>query len=92
MRKCYLLLPFLFSTFSANATENEKELIFKIEEMHCQLCVYLVNKEVRNIEGVKTTKASLKERKLTVTTAQNVLDEEIAKAIRKLNYTPELVK
>lgn len=92
MRNYYLLLLFLFSTFSANATENEKELIFKVEEMHCQLCVYLVNKEVRNVEGVKTTKASLKERKISVIADPKVENEQIANAIRKLNYTPELVE
>lgn len=87
MRKLLLCLI----AFSTSAWA-EKQITFKVEEMHCQLCAYLVNKEVRNVEGVRTSKVSLKERQVTIFADENVENEQIIKAIEKLNYSAKLVE
>ena len=44
------LLLSLFS-FSVAQAEETKQVVLKVNEMNCQLCAYLVNKELRNIDG-----------------------------------------
>lgn len=87
MRK---LLVFLIA-FSASAWA-EKQIIVKVEEMNCQLCAYLVNKEVRNVEGVRTSKASIKEREVTIFADEKVENASLIQAIEKLNYSAKLVE
>jgi Copper chaperone len=87
-----LILFFSFNTMSyANETntvnDNEKQVVLYVKEMTCQLCVYLVNKELRAIDGVISTKASFKDRLVKVITQKSVSDETLIKAINKLNYS-----
>ncbi|WP_324682314.1 heavy-metal-associated domain-containing protein [Bibersteinia trehalosi] len=89
-----LLLTFLsFSALAnfAQATEK-KTMTFHIPEMYCQLCVYLVNKEVREVEGVMSSKASFKERNMVIVAQQHVQEADIVNAIKKLNYSATLIK
>lgn len=72
--------------------EGEKQIVLKVKEMNCQLCAYLVNKELRNVDGVISTKASIKDGLVTVVEDPKVTDEQLFKAIHKLNYTAEVVK
>ena len=60
------LLLFSLFTFSIAQAEETKQVVLKVNEMNCQLCAYLVNKELRNIDGVISTKASIKDRTVTV--------------------------
>ena len=62
------------------------------KEMNCQLCAYLVNKELRNIDGVISTKASIQDRTVTVVEDPKVSDEQLINAIHKLEYTAEVIK
>lgn len=87
MRK---LLVFLMA-FSASAWA-EKQVVFKVEEMTCQLCAYLVNKEVRNVEGVRTSKASIKDCEVTIFADEKVENTALIQAIEKLNYSAKLVE
>jgi len=75
------------------ATEQsaQKEVNFYIKEMNCQLCVYLVNKELRAIDGVVSTKANMKDRKVKIVANENVPVEQMIKAIEKLSYTAEQI-
>ncbi|OOF84566.1 hypothetical protein BKG93_07115 [Rodentibacter ratti] len=90
------LLLSLFTVFSVQAKDTpikaEKQIVLKVNEMTCQLCAYLVNKELRNIDGVISTKASIKDRTVTVLENSKVTDEQLINAIHKLNYTAEVVK
>lgn len=70
-------------------TENREVLLY-IKEMHCQLCVYLVNKELRAIEGVASTKADMKARQVKVVAAPNVTNAQLIEAVKKINYTAEV--
>jgi len=72
--------------------QAEKKIVLKVKEMNCQLCAYLVNKELRNIDGVISTKASIKDGTVTVVEEPKVTDEQLINAIHKLNYTAEVVK
>ena len=83
-----LLSWFAVSFVQANET---KEVVLKVKEMNCQLCAYLVNKELRNIDGVISTKASIKDGTVTVLEDPKVTDEQLIEAIHKLNYTAEAV-
>ena len=67
--------------------DNEKQVVLYVKEMTCQLCVYLVNKELRAIDGVISTNASFKDRLVKVVTQKSVSDETLIKAINKLNYS-----
>ncbi|MDE8034475.1 heavy-metal-associated domain-containing protein [Actinobacillus equuli subsp. equuli] len=71
--------------------QAQKEVNFYIKEMNCQLCVYLVNKELRVINGVISTKANMKERKVKIIASENVSIEQMIKAIEKLGYTAEQI-
>lgn len=88
---CTALLLSLFAISFAHANET-KQIVLKVKEMNCQLCAYLVNKELRNIDGVISTKASIKDRIVTVIEAPKVSDEQLINAIHKLEYTAEVVK
>ena len=83
-----LLSWFAVSFVQANET---KQIVLKVKEMNCQLCAYLVNKELRNIDGVISTKASIKDGTVTVLEDPKVTDEQLIEAIHKLNYTAEVV-
>lgn len=83
---CLLLTTAVFADEGAQTPPSR---IFKIEEMNCQLCAYLVNQEVRSIEGVVTTKASIKDRRLTVIAQPDVPNEAIVSAVNKLHYTAQ---
>ena len=76
-------------TLATQQTENREVLLY-IKEMHCQLCVYLVNKELRAIEGVESTKADMKARQVKVVAAPNVTDAQLIEAVKKINYTAEV--
>ena len=83
-----LLSWFAVSFVQANET---KEVVLKVKEMNCQLCAYLVNKELRNIDGVISTKASIKDGLVTVVEDPKVTNEQLFEAIHKLKYTAEVV-
>ena len=84
-----LLSWFAVSFVQANET---KEVVLKVKEMNCQLCAYLVNKELRNIDGVISTKASIKDGTVTVLEEPKVTDEQLIDAIHRLKYSAEVVK
>ena len=84
-----LLSWFAVSFVQANET---KEVVLKVKEMNCQLCAYLVNKELRNIDGVISTKASIKDGLVTVLEDPKVTDEQLIDAIHRLKYSAEVVK
>ena len=88
---CTALLLSLFAISFAHANET-KQIVLKVKEMNCQLCAYLVNKELRNIDGVISTKASIKDRIVAVIEDPKVSDEQLINAIHKLEYTAEVVK
>ncbi|SUU00750.1 copper chaperone [Actinobacillus lignieresii] len=71
--------------------QAQKEVNFYVKEMTCQLCVYLANKELRAIDGVISTKANMKERKVKIIANENVAVEQMIKAIEKLGYTAEQI-
>ena len=92
MKKLTTALLLSLFTFSIAQAEETKQVMLKVNEMNCQLCAYLVNKELRNIDGVISTKASIKDRTVTVVEDPKVSDEQLINAIHKLEYTAEVVK
>ena len=92
MKKLTTALLLSLFTFSAAQAEETKQVVLKVNEMNCQLCAYLVNKELRNIDGVISTKASIKDRTVTVVEDPKVADEKLINAIHKLKYNAEVVK
>ena len=71
--------------------QAEKTVVLHIPEMYCQLCVYLVNKELRAVEGVVSTKASMKDRKVNVVVKENVDVKSLIQAIEKLHYSATVI-
>ncbi|MFU2079520.1 heavy-metal-associated domain-containing protein [Avibacterium endocarditidis] len=84
MKKILLFLTAL--SFSLTSLAAERKVTLHIEEMNCQLCVYLVNKELRNIDGVQSTKANFNSRLVNVVADEKVSDEMLIQAIYKLHY------
>ncbi|MDY2947244.1 heavy-metal-associated domain-containing protein [Mannheimia varigena] len=71
--------------------QAEKTVVLHIPEMYCQLCVYLVNKELRAVEGVISTKASMKERKATVVAQADVDNQKLIQAVGKIHYSAKVM-
>lgn len=84
MKKFIILFSALLT--SAMSFAAERNITLHIEKMTCQLCVYLVNKELRNIDGVQSTKANFNTRLVYVVADEKVTDEMLIKAIDKLHY------
>lgn len=91
MKKIITVLWLSLFTLSFAQANETKQIVLKVKEMNCQLCAYLVNKELRNIDGVISTKASIKDGTVTVVEDPKVTDEQLIEAIHKLNYTAEAV-
>ncbi|MGY4676444.1 heavy-metal-associated domain-containing protein [Pasteurella sp. P03HT] len=97
MKKILCAFFLFFSLFNISyatapsVNADEKQVSIHIKEMTCQLCVYLVNKELRNIDGVVSTKASFKDRVVNIVAKQSVDNQQFVEAIRKLKYTPEIL-
>ncbi|QLB20513.1 hypothetical protein A6B43_02670 [Vespertiliibacter pulmonis] len=88
-----LLMFILFSSAQANEHQaDEKNVVIYIKEMNCQLCVYLVNKELRNIDGVVFTKGNINDHQVKIVAKKTVDNEQLIQAITKLKYTPEIVQ
>lgn len=71
--------------------QTEKKLTLHVEEMNCQLCVYLVNKELRAVDGVISTKASMKTRRVDIVAKQNVDTQTLIQAVEKLHYSAKVL-
>ena len=83
-------------THFAHATETtqtqpQREVMLSVPEMNCQPCIYLVNRELRSIEGVISTKANMKERNVKVVAKPEVSNEQLIQAIEKLHYTAKVM-
>lgn len=91
-KKSLLMLAALSALPAFAQQADEKKMTFSIPEMYCQLCVYLVNKEVRQVDGVVSSKASFKERKVSIIAKQEVSEQAIVQAVKNLNYTAILEK
>ncbi|OBW96013.1 heavy-metal-associated domain-containing protein [Gallibacterium salpingitidis] len=79
------------STAQAATTQTgEREVSFYIKEMTCQLCVYLVNKELRALDGVVKTKADMNAHTVKIIAKPTVTNQQLIQAIEKLHYTAQL--
>ena len=92
MKKIITVLWLSLFTLSFAQANETKQIVLKVKEMNCQLCAYLVNKELRNIDGVISTKASIKDGTVTVVEDPKVTDEQLIDAIHRLKYSAEVVK
>ncbi|OBX07236.1 heavy-metal-associated domain-containing protein [Gallibacterium genomosp. 3] len=70
----------------------EREVSFYVKEMTCQLCVYLVNKELRSLDGVIKTKANMNEHTVKVIAKPEVTNQQLIQAIEKLHYTAKVIE
>lgn len=70
----------------------EREVSFYVKEMTCQLCVYLVNKELRALDGVIKTKANMNEHTVKVIAKPEVTNQQLIQAIEKLHYTAKVIE
>ena len=99
MKSLLLAISLAFTTFFASQaigtemtqTQSQREVMLSVPEMNCQLCIYLVNRELRSIEGVISTKANMKERNVKVVAKPEVSNEQLIQAIEKLHYTAKVM-
>ncbi|EIJ67391.1 heavy-metal-associated domain-containing protein [Pasteurella bettyae] len=78
-------------TVTTQTLTEQREVSLFVDEMTCQLCVYLVNKELRAIDGVISTKATMKDKIVKVIVNNHVSNEQLIKAIQKLKYTAKVI-
>ncbi|MGR3807395.1 mercuric ion binding protein [Pasteurella testudinis DSM 23072] len=88
-----LVLSGLFSSvaLAAELGADEKQLTLQVNEMNCQLCAYLVNKELRNLDGVVSTKANIKTQQVKVVAKKELENQRLIQAIDGLHYTAAVV-
>ncbi|MDH2924594.1 mercuric ion binding protein [Nicoletella semolina] len=89
--KKYLTILFFTLRFISTSFASEREMHLFVKEMNCPLCVYLVNKQLRNIDGVSCTKADMKQHTVKVITNNTVINQQLINAIEKLNYSAEVM-
>ena len=65
-----------------------KKIKIEIGGMTCEHCVARVNKFVKNVNGVKDVKTSLKENKSYIETNDDVSIDSIKSAIEDAGYKP----
>lgn len=85
-----MLTTLLFSL--SVAAQAEQQLTLKIPEMTCQLCAYLVNKQLRAVDGVISTKANLKTQSVRITAQPQVNVQTLIQAVDELHYHAEVVE
>lgn len=59
---------------------------FGIKGMHCASCVYRVEKELKNVDGVKEAVVNLATNKATVTCDDNTTDDKLKSAVSGAGY------
>ena len=99
MKTLLLAVSLALTTFSASQaiatettqTQTQREVMLSVPEMNCQLCIYLVKRELRSIDGVISTKANMKERNVKVVAKPEVSNEQLIQAIEKLHYTAKVM-
>jgi Cu+-exporting ATPase len=57
-----------------------------IEGMHCASCSSNIERSLKKIPGIKEVSISLITKKAIIETDENVLDEELKKAISRAGY------
>jgi copper ion binding protein len=65
-----------------------KKIKIEVGGMTCEHCVARVNKFVKNVNGVKDVKTSLKENKSYIETNDDVSVDSIKSAIEDAGYKP----
>ncbi|MDO5045973.1 MAG: heavy metal-associated domain-containing protein [Campylobacter sp.] len=73
------------------ATANQNFVIL-VEGMHCPLCTAMVRKALLKVDGVKSAKANLKDKKAIVQTDEKVSEQQLLDAVATTGYTGKIVK
>lgn len=69
-----------------------KEVELFVKEMNCQLCIYLVNKELRALESVQKTKGDMQRQTVRVVLDDNVDPQVLVQTLNeKLHYHAEII-
>ncbi|WP_169752418.1 heavy-metal-associated domain-containing protein [Campylobacter mucosalis] len=86
MRKILLIISFASLLFA------DKNLTIKMDGIHCPLCTAVVRKAVLLVDGVKTAKADMKSKILTISADDGVSEDEILKSLKDVNYPGVIIK
>ncbi len=62
---------------------------YRIPSIHCPHCVHTIESELAELEGVKSVKADLEARQVTVTFDAPADDRAIRSFLAKINYPAE---
>ena len=86
MRKVLLLLVFASFVFS-------KDIVIKIEKMHCPLCTTMIKKAIKKVDGVQKVKVRLNTKKAHVLFDESKTStDKILEAIKTTSYIGVLVE
>jgi copper chaperone CopZ len=70
-----------------------KALLLNIKDMHCSNCAMKLQSLEDDLPGVDTVDASYHSQKMKVVYNETIVTPEaIIEAVRKLGYTPEIIK
>lgn len=85
--KKLLLLLFLSSSIFA------KEVVIKVEQMHCPLCTTMVKKAIKKVKGVNKVSVKLNTKNATVNFDESKTDiKTILDAIKTTSYEAKVIK
>lgn len=91
MKQIILFCTALLMAFNTLA-QTEKHISLHVNEMTCQLCAYMVNKTLRNVEGVISTKANIKDKIVNITALDSLPNKTLIDAVEKIHYTAEIIE
>ncbi|CAD7286694.1 heavy-metal-associated domain-containing protein [Campylobacter suis] len=86
MRKILAILLFVSALFA------DKTIVVKVEKIHCPLCTAIVRKASLKVDGVKSAKADMKSKILTIQASDDVDENEILKALEATEYPGVIIK
>ncbi len=85
------VFSFVLEAYSQESTK-EKKVVKILTSLDCQACVEKINKNIAFEKGVRKIEADLETKIVTITyRSDKTTPEKLAKAIRKLGYTAEIL-
>ncbi|QCD52880.1 heavy-metal-associated domain-containing protein [Campylobacter sp. RM16192] len=83
---------FIALIIMATLAMANQNFVILVEGMHCPLCTAMVRKALLQVDGVKSAKANLRDKKATVETDDKVSEQQLLDAVATTGYTGKILK
>ena len=82
IKRLLIVFIFLYLATAVYTEAAEHSIIVAVKGMTCPVCPVAVKKSLSAIEGVKSVKVSLEEKKAWLTVSESVTDDMIIEALK----------